>query len=880
MAVTLSDDHKVYATIPIVKTEETPDGLLVYGRATDGSVDSDDQIVDPEWSAKALQRWLHSGGNVRVQHNPQLYPAGKGLSVEVDRDGDGGHWVKSLIVEPTAQSLVRHGVLRAYSVGISKPVIRRDMTGKAKGGIVTGSDDTEIAELSLVDRPANRSCGISLAKSAGDDSPWTYGDLGAQLAKAKAAEATEAAEATNPALKAYRTAVEEHRAREPKLAGDTSNGTGFLAKRASQQAWERWDAEGETEGLDGTLDGFARWSAKRQFDAGVGGGVDRDKLTDADFGDPGRRKFPIVNPKDVADAAGLVGHADDPDTVRARIASIAHRKGPEFEARLPDSWGGKQDRADPDLEKNITLGDPNPTGLVPYNLVGATKGAKNCKCGESYDADSKQRRCEGCGRKLPKGNTTKGATVDKGKKRRMVPDDVKPAGKHREPDGDAVEALEHDADMPTDPDSTRDKVPSAVMKDATGENDDPEDDGGMDEDESPTKPKPKGKKPFPGAAPPFGSKSAASPYQVQRMHDALCAAYPWEAVTEMYPSLKSAADAVVPVWFSEQVAAAALKGDMVRVRALAGSAEEADAIAKGMFDPAVLADGRADVHKSFADAYPSAHLTPDAPPQPGQFQRPYISAGHAPLSAGMASTAANIPPASHVPHPDQFDRPLITAGHQAEAPADRAGNLDTGGSLASGSARAFYATASKAAARVAMQAMHDHIAHTTPDMCPMAPSLAVMPPDMGNSNRPTPAAPMVIPKAPGEKTATPAATKTTGPSTKDIRRIVKSAVADAIKGVRDPYETHLAALKAEIDELGAQPDPAQAPLRGVVKRAATTGDIPAPAEKVSLIEQAQRNAADGQDEYVRHLHGLTKSDNPAVRQQAETVLDQLLTKHS
>ena len=39
------------------------------------------------------------------------------------------------------------------------------MTGKARGGIIKGG---ELTELSLVDRPANRSCSLELVKAAKD----------------------------------------------------------------------------------------------------------------------------------------------------------------------------------------------------------------------------------------------------------------------------------------------------------------------------------------------------------------------------------------------------------------------------------------------------------------------------------------------------------------------------------------------------------------------------------------------------------------------------------------------------------------------------------------------------------------------------------------
>lgn len=73
---------------------------------------------------------------------------------------------------------------------------------------------------------------------------------------------------------------------------------------------------------------------------------DRDKIPAEDFAGP-NQTFPIVTPKDVHDAAGLHGHAADPEAVKSKIISIAKRKGPEFVARLPDDWkpgGSKEER--------------------------------------------------------------------------------------------------------------------------------------------------------------------------------------------------------------------------------------------------------------------------------------------------------------------------------------------------------------------------------------------------------------------------------------------------------------------------------------------------------------------------------------------------------
>jgi len=155
-----------FVSFPIEKTEVDPatGDVMVYGRASDGSLDSDEQIIDSDFAAKAIQDWLQDGANIRVQHNPQRDPAGVG--VEADTDSTGATWVKGRIVEPIAQKLVNAGALRAYSVGIARPTIVRDPV--ARGGRIT---DGQVVEISLVDRPANKNCSIQLVKAAKDGSP-------------------------------------------------------------------------------------------------------------------------------------------------------------------------------------------------------------------------------------------------------------------------------------------------------------------------------------------------------------------------------------------------------------------------------------------------------------------------------------------------------------------------------------------------------------------------------------------------------------------------------------------------------------------------------------------------------------------------------------
>lgn len=152
--------REVQYSFPVASiTKANDDGdFHVTGIATDASVDYDGQIVHPDWAEKAFAEWMKRP-NLRVQHSAHMYPAGKG--VQYWREGN-AIWVKSLVCEDNAKKLVKKGVLTAYSVGIGKPVINKSPA--APGGIIVGG---MLVELSLVDRPANANCGITIAKSVG-----------------------------------------------------------------------------------------------------------------------------------------------------------------------------------------------------------------------------------------------------------------------------------------------------------------------------------------------------------------------------------------------------------------------------------------------------------------------------------------------------------------------------------------------------------------------------------------------------------------------------------------------------------------------------------------------------------------------------------------
>lgn len=150
----MSESTNVYADI--LKYDDNGDGTLtVYGKATDDSVDIDQQICDEAWLSKAMPDWFRTGGNIREQHSN----IAAGVAQEYESKAD-GHYISALVVDPVSVKKVQNRVLRGFSIGIKSPRVVRDQKA-ANGRIIDG----QIVEISLVDRPANPNCQLVLAKS-------------------------------------------------------------------------------------------------------------------------------------------------------------------------------------------------------------------------------------------------------------------------------------------------------------------------------------------------------------------------------------------------------------------------------------------------------------------------------------------------------------------------------------------------------------------------------------------------------------------------------------------------------------------------------------------------------------------------------------------
>ena len=510
MAATLTPDQDevVHYSFPIEKREDTetvspvdgtPD-IWIWGKATDGTVDGDREIVDPEWSAKALQQWADTGGNVRMSHDAKR-PVGKGHQVQVTTDG---HYVKSLIADPLAKHFIRQGVLNDYSVGISGPDFRYgdrrlDPEGKALR-VITGKADgsSRVVELSVVDRGSNFNSRFQMVrKSAGDGFEFTGQMVGDEDEIAKAAPA-----ALTKAFHGDTVNVDV-----PKSATITFSPDDLAKLLDHRRAAE----ERETEALKAVI---AAESAvyKRDIDVAT-----RRRLLSQGRALPGDHpSYPIENHEDAGNAVTLAlsGHGNVA-AAKKLIRRIARKEGwQDILDRLDGKTGGDAEKADgcktcggsgkimdghrdcPDCDgasgdadagKEVTPAVAKDDDGGEDDGKDEEEGALHHDDGQDDDTDSdadamdksaapkaaepdmakkppkvpcpackkpnkaKARFCGKCGASMTAEKASKPTPADHAEGAAEAA--IQPVPEHREPDGPAFEAFEHDAGLPTVPDA-------------------------------------------------------------------------------------------------------------------------------------------------------------------------------------------------------------------------------------------------------------------------------------------------------------------------------------------------------------------------------------------------------------------------------------------
>jgi hypothetical protein len=137
---------------PFSKSEEAEDGTLkVWGYASTGTEDEDGETILPEAIKAALPDYLKWGA-VREMHQPKAV----GTAIEADVQPDGRTWFGAHVVDPVAVKKIQNKVLKGFSVG--GRITERDEVEKST---ITG---IKLIEVSLVDRPANPECEITMIK--------------------------------------------------------------------------------------------------------------------------------------------------------------------------------------------------------------------------------------------------------------------------------------------------------------------------------------------------------------------------------------------------------------------------------------------------------------------------------------------------------------------------------------------------------------------------------------------------------------------------------------------------------------------------------------------------------------------------------------------
>jgi RNA polymerase subunit RPABC4/transcription elongation factor Spt4 len=380
--------------------------------------------------------------------------------------------------------------------------------------------------------------------------------------------------------------------------------------------------------------------------------------------------------------------------------------------------------------------------------------------------------------------------------------DADPVPEHREPDGPAIEALEHDAGLPTVPDSS---VKTAEIF-------------------------------FPGdleASASMRLKMLNVPADYGMLHDLTCPCFHPDDVAKSYPTYdltrldvehwqRKAFDMAASAPLDEARKATELWQHVVTLKGT---------------DPRYLVEVRSDLYKEFRDANPGPGTFPSPGAiHPGSFNRAFVTGGHAAVSPGYSGP--NTSPGSFGQiSASMYDRGALTDGHAAESPSANRGS-DVPVSIPTNPGvptRTYYTNAVRNNARQAMSAMHDHIASTFPDLCPAYTTASPYGSENLPGSRPVPAG-VGGPKPHGAAKAAKKAKKAVEPIPVEtpvlkVAEVTKAATLDvdavqdivtkavtAVNEARDAevkdLQKTIKKMRKRLDEIAAQPDPG-GPYRGV-----------------------------------------------------------------
>jgi hypothetical protein len=743
VAATLTEANELtYVSFPIEKTETTADGdLIVYGKATDGSVDHDQQIVDPAFAAKAVPEWLESGGNIRVQHNAQRDPAGVGISVEHDGDAT---WVKSLVVEPVAQKLVAKGALRAYSVGIARPTIVRDQ--QARGGRITGG---QVVEISLVDRPANKSCGIQLVKSADDGTPEytgeVFGDSG-QIAKMLSDDAAEKSVSLTGDISEFVlpddltvsfTPADMARLMQQKIIQKHYDELAQNAIEVPDAFKVIADAEQEILGKDhrefssgrrqelassghalpdgsypvpdadalrraailarsghGNVAAARRLIARRAKELGVSNPLDEDDKVKKEA------EIPEAAVKEDVPEITKEPPADSDEKPKAKKAAKPGKKKPGKNGKKMPPWlqqdnddAQKSDSESPDESEED--GDESDSSVSGDSCKQDHVHTEKCRTTPAQAAGlihAHDMQAAPVPADMPESpampsTASKGATPQSASGATDAPP-MKPAARHREPDGAEIESFEKDAGMSDGDHEAPTKLEAPTLARIAGD---------------------------PQQAAVMRFKMAGADLDLGRLHDLTCPAFHPEDVAKHHPFADFATLIDERTW--QQKALTAACGDLTAAKTMVQLWQDARTLRDA--DPAVVNEFRLAAHKAFRDANPG----PASYPSPGsmspqKFNRPCVTDGHAAQSPGHSGPNTSPQVATSAPTASSFDRPPLGAGHQSPSPSFMKASWEYPGQHGVPQ-QLTYEHMLKEQAHEALNRMHEHLGAMVPTLCPM-----------------------------------------------------------------------------------------------------------------------------------------------------------------
>ena len=734
------------------KDEKDPSVRYVYGKVTDGSVDNDDQIVDPAFARKALAEWYETGANVRQMHSTNLPPAGKGVLLE--SKGSDGEYVRTKVIEPVAVRLVDEGVYSGYSVGISRPRIDRDVKAR-NGRIVAG----KIVEISLVDRPALPTAKFAVLKLAGggltfigksEKVPERYAPAYTPIKKFQlGAHVTVQSRDTQGIVQSYEGVVKRRGVNAVELDTTGFEAIGRRVRLADMDTVAAYKGSGPAltklaaAGRSSTEVSVAVDIKKGAFPgaaAPFGAKPDEDKAEmlghtaagcDGSFGDDGKCSKCGGMKSATKGAPDLSGVLEDINDIKEDVK--------DTENDLEDITGQKADGDDKDDEKGED---------------------KDGKGDDSDDSDDSSDDGDGSS---PADKVSKRARVEQVDGAFNVVKGSEVLGRH--PSREAAEAQ-----LATYKRSRKAaKIAAKAAKKAA----------------KVTK----------------AERTDEVPWLLKRAHDFTCAAYDTESVTDFYPAIeKSGVGAAlgpdtrnaIYAELASSVGADGGRGEGATSIAYLGkslaslqdflTAEENGGAAAG----ALAISARNDLHEAFKAENPILGTGADTnigipkPSEsgitPGQFKRPYITTGHQ-REGGSGNAKAHIPETTHPLSADDFKRGPLTDGHQR------------------------YLTGKLAD-------IHDGLAGWKPEICRMSAM-----DDAGSfASQRQPANPAVA-GLPNRDSNGPAGASFAGAPA--LKALTEEDIAAIVTKATTPLLEKITSLQSDVDKLGAQPDPDAAAVRGI-----------------------------------------------------------------